>query len=453
MESAGSLPFLFSTTQGTAAQPGNGTIASLFGGLNNATNSPQAQAFSEILSKQQASAFLPSAASNVVFPAVTKVNGLQTSVDGKWLSGGLTGNSSGKLLPVEGNLVPIEAEAFIEATTEVLVSESVDPEAVLAQFSGGHVIEADKAESAGLIFQQAQPSTANLTQTANSAGSDKSQPGLNQAVPKHTPAQQTQTVTEESLAGLKNRLEENFTNTTNPQATNSPGVQTVATNNSFLQSQANQIPVMEGLKQAFIVQPMEGEPAETFAKQLNEAGQPPIKGLENALQHVNPAAASRLESLLGYRDAASPSWQAEVPATVGKQGWGDAVMQRVMWMSSQQMQTAEIALDPPELGPLQVRVSNQGEQTSVVFTSQHAQVREALDQSLPRLREMMEEQGVDLADVDVSDQGLHGQEQSAEGDEAQMLAAGEDQQSQLHEENEEEPTIIATSDRFIDEVV
>ncbi len=96
---------------------------------------------------------------------------------------------------------------------------------------------------------------------------------------------------------------------------------------------------------------------------------------------------------------------------VGKPGWSDTVMQRVMWMSSQNVNKAEIALDPPELGPLQVRITTQADQTSITFTSNHAVVRDALDQSMPRLREMMDDQGLDLADVDVSSQDSqqHGQ--------------------------------------------
>ncbi len=89
---------------------------------------------------------------------------------------------------------------------------------------------------------------------------------------------------------------------------------------------------------------------------------------------------------------------------VGKPGWSKGVMAKVMWMSSQRISSAEIALDPPELGPLQVRLSAQHDQASVVFSSQHAGVREALDQGLPRLRELFENQGLDLVDVNVADQ-------------------------------------------------
>lgn len=112
-----------------------------------------------------------------------------------------------------------------------------------------------------------------------------------------------------------------------------------------------------------------------------------------------------------YRTASETSVQSTTTVDTTKQGWSDTVMQRVMWMSSQQINRAEIKLDPPELGALQVRVStNQSDQTTVVFTSPNSSVRDALDQGLPRLREMMESQGVNLADVNVSDQNAEQRE-------------------------------------------
>lgn len=464
MDSAGqgqiSLPFLFSGTQGATGQHGSNTIASLFGGLNYAANSPQAQAFSEVLSEQQAAAFLPSAASSVVFPAVAKVNGLQTHVDGhadgQWLSGSLAGNFSGKALPGEGSLVPpivAGADVFTNGTEEALLSESADAEAILAEFVGNHAEALEEAESAGFTFQQRQVSGAgpNLTSPTSLSNTDKPQMSLNQSTTQAAAAKTSaEAMTEEALSGLQGKTQDNLTG----QAGTATAAQTATVTNPLLNGQANNpMPIMPGLKAEFLVQSGESESIGEFAKQLSEAGQASAKGLENAIQHANPAATSRLESLLGYRDTSMPSWQADVPVTVGKQGWGDAVMQRVMWMSSQQVQTAEIALDPPELGPLQVRVSNQGEQTSVVFSSQHAQVRDALDQSLPRLREMMEEQGVDLADVNVSDQGFQGQEQTSEEGDTRSVAAGEDQQLQAPEETNEQQVVVKASDGFIDEVV
>lgn len=115
-----------------------------------------------------------------------------------------------------------------------------------------------------------------------------------------------------------------------------------------------------------------------------------------------------------YRSSNGAGLQTAVSVPVGRPGWGESVMQRVMWMSSQNISRAEIALDPPELGPMNVKISSTGDQTSVVFTSNHASVRDALDQSLSRLREMMENQGINLSDVNVSDQSAFQQRQQAE---------------------------------------
>jgi flagellar hook-length control protein FliK len=49
---------------------------------------------------------------------------------------------------------------------------------------------------------------------------------------------------------------------------------------------------------------------------------------------------------------------------------------------------------------------------SVNFTSPHASVRDAVEQSLPRLREMMEEQGLQLGDSSVNDQGSESDQES-----------------------------------------
>ena len=134
------------------------------------------------------------------------------------------------------------------------------------------------------------------------------------------------------------------------------------------------------------------------------------------------------ETPSGYRQLATSPFQTAVPIEVGKPGWSDGVMQKVMWMSSQQINRAEIALDPPELGPLQVRVATQGDQTTVTFTSAHGSVRDALDQGVSRLREMMENQGLNLADVDVSDQRKFSsgdQNSQSQGDEADQEGNGD----------------------------
>lgn len=96
--------------------------------------------------------------------------------------------------------------------------------------------------------------------------------------------------------------------------------------------------------------------------------------------------------------------QSDVRVPVGQPQWSQAVGERVLWMAAQNLTSAELRLDPPDLGPMQVRVSMNSDQVNISFSSQQVAVREALDQGAQRLREMFNEQGLKLGDVNVSDQ-------------------------------------------------
>jgi flagellar hook-length control protein FliK len=94
------------------------------------------------------------------------------------------------------------------------------------------------------------------------------------------------------------------------------------------------------------------------------------------------------------------------PVAMQQGGWSEAVVDRVMWLSSQNLKSAEIQLDPAELGRLEVRVNLSQDQAQVTFASPNAGVREALEGQMQRLRELFAQQGMNLADANVSDQSL-----------------------------------------------
>ncbi|MBU1776261.1 MAG: flagellar hook-length control protein FliK, partial [Gammaproteobacteria bacterium] len=97
--------------------------------------------------------------------------------------------------------------------------------------------------------------------------------------------------------------------------------------------------------------------------------------------------------------------QATINAPVGREKWGDEFAQKITWLtSSRQDQTAELHLNPPQLGPLDVVLKVSGDQATALFTSPHAAVREAIEQALPRLREMLADNGIALGNATVSDQ-------------------------------------------------
>lgn len=125
------------------------------------------------------------------------------------------------------------------------------------------------------------------------------------------------------------------------------------------------------------------------------------------------------------------------PLAMQQGGWSEAVVDKVMWLSSQNLKSAEIQLDPAELGRLEVRVDISKDQTQVTFASPNAGVRDTLEGQMQRLRDLFTQQGMNLLDVNVSDQSLsrgwqgQGQGQDGEGqrrgDSAPGLALGEEE--------------------------
>jgi flagellar hook-length control protein FliK len=91
---------------------------------------------------------------------------------------------------------------------------------------------------------------------------------------------------------------------------------------------------------------------------------------------------------------------------VSEPAWGDRMGQRVVMLAANQLKTAEIRLTPAELGPVRVKVSIEDGAANVTFQAAHAVTREALEQALPRLREMLAENGLTLGQADVGDQGV-----------------------------------------------
>lgn len=105
---------------------------------------------------------------------------------------------------------------------------------------------------------------------------------------------------------------------------------------------------------------------------------------------------------------------ANAPLAMHQSGWTEEVVNRVMYLSSANLKSAEIQLQPAELGRLDIKVNmTPDQQAQVSFMSGHAAVREALENQSGRLREMFAQQGMGQVDVNVSDQsrGWQGQGQ------------------------------------------
>jgi len=77
------------------------------------------------------------------------------------------------------------------------------------------------------------------------------------------------------------------------------------------------------------------------------------------------------------------------------------LQERVSALLSINNKEAEIRLDPPEMGSMQIRIRSDAEQAQINFVVQNQQAKEALEQSMPKLREMLAEQGIELGESNI----------------------------------------------------
>ncbi|VAW94073.1 hypothetical protein MNBD_GAMMA22-2132 [hydrothermal vent metagenome] len=98
--------------------------------------------------------------------------------------------------------------------------------------------------------------------------------------------------------------------------------------------------------------------------------------------------------------------------------WNQSLGQSVHWMVNNNIQQADIKLNPPELGMLDIRISVNNDNATVTFVAPNSAVRDALESAMPRLRDMLQESGISLADVNVSEHSLEHEQQNSESNES-----------------------------------
>lgn len=102
---------------------------------------------------------------------------------------------------------------------------------------------------------------------------------------------------------------------------------------------------------------------------------------------------------------ATPAWQAQLSQQVNEQA------QQIVNMRVQNDQSVRLRLHPAELGPLMISMKVEDQSAQLQFVSGHHQVRQAVEQALPQLREILAEQGIELSQSSVRDHGAHDQNQ------------------------------------------
>lgn len=104
---------------------------------------------------------------------------------------------------------------------------------------------------------------------------------------------------------------------------------------------------------------------------------------------------------------ATPLPPALVAPTVGSPLWAGAFSHQMVAISQRAgsaTQTAELHLNPPDLGPLRVLLSMKGDQAQAIFVSAHGAVRSAVEAALPQLQQSLADAGIHLGQASVGEQ-------------------------------------------------
>ncbi|WP_031571325.1 flagellar hook-length control protein FliK [Rheinheimera texasensis] len=130
-------------------------------------------------------------------------------------------------------------------------------------------------------------------------------------------------------------------------------------------------------------------------------------------QPVAQSSAAGQATQLAARPAETSGWQA--PLALTEPAAAQQLKDRVMVQIQHKLQTAEVQLHPEDMGSMQIKLNLQQDQLSVQFVVQQGAAKEALEQQMPRLRELLEQQGIALTEGQVEQRQSGGQQEQRQG--------------------------------------
>ncbi len=91
-----------------------------------------------------------------------------------------------------------------------------------------------------------------------------------------------------------------------------------------------------------------------------------------------------------------------VPTPIREQNWATDFGQKIMWLANNDKQAAQLTLNPQQMGPIDISLTIEKGSATASFVSANADVREAIETAMPRLREMFANAGISLGQTNVS---------------------------------------------------
>ena len=172
-----------------------------------------------------------------------------------------------------------------------------------------------------------------------------------------------------------------------------------------------------GAPDAETVRPDAGEAADAKPDLFATAGNAPSTGTDAA--NAAPVSAApggeRIASLRAGVDTAVAPPDRVVSVPVHDRRWSQAIAAQVLILADHRIEGATLRLTPEHLGPVEVRIDFQDSQVNVNFGAAHSDTRTALEQALPRLREVLAGAGLTLGEASVQQQMRRGPQNRGDG--------------------------------------
>jgi flagellar hook-length control protein FliK len=152
-------------------------------------------------------------------------------------------------------------------------------------------------------------------------------------------------------------------------------------------------------------------------------GSGPDSLLSGVSSDGSAGAAQLLTSNASTDNLSTPTFKVE--AGVDTAQFGQGVADRISTMMDSNLISAKLQVNPPALGPIEVRIALQGGHAQIWLSSHSALTRDALESSSPKLQEMLNSQGFSQVSVDISHRSFQERSPQSQAYEAAPASGGD----------------------------
>lgn len=234
-----------------------------------------------------------------------------------------------------------------------------------------------------------------LSDTA--ARPEVSNPAADSAPKTHQIMQTEQAIIHQAGDAILARINARIADT--PAAADSQPINALGTHSAQPSRSSRLDPLLAAVQQAPTTIKPEMQPVTAAATQSTDL--PDLQALS-----AMPADAGLLAGAPVQGQAANPAMPV-VSTPLSNPAWAADFSRQFVALAQgnpTQPHTAELRLDPPELGPVRITLHISDSVAQAVFVSPHAVVRQTIENALPQLQQQLAQAGLSLGQTNVSDQ-------------------------------------------------